>query len=195
MKPCLFPFIIFIFLLSSAISQDSLNLYKEGTRPFYKAKLHSISGQTHSGYLMAIKDSAAFISEESREAKKSHLQPDPFHKNRFTGDSTMDRAHYLVNRYGYKMIETIKIMNQKAKSHSIILGAVMGGVIGAIIGISDGTDHGLFALTAGEKGLIAGILGGGVGALTGLAISPALEKKYFINGEWKNLEEMKASLK
>jgi hypothetical protein len=195
MKPYLFLLIIFVFLLSSAKSQDSLNLYKEGTRPFYKAKLYSFDRQSHSGYLMAIKDSAAFISEETLEAKKSHLHPDPFHKNMFTGDSTMDKTHYLVNRYDYKMIETIDIMNQKAKSRTIILGAFVGVVIGAIIGISNGSDQGLFGLSNGGKGLVVGILGGGVGALAGLAISPALEKKYFINGDWKNLEEMKAGLK
>jgi hypothetical protein len=31
--------------------------------------------------------------------------------------------------------------------------------------------------------------------LTGLAVSSAFEKKYLINGDWKSLEEMKASLK
>ncbi len=194
MKPYLF-LIIFIFLLLSAKSQDSLNLYKEGTRPFYKAKLYSFGGQTHGGYLMAIKDSAAFISEETMEAKKSHLQPDPLHKTRFTGDSTLDKTHYLINRYDYKMIETIKITNKKSKTRTIVLGAAVGIIIGAIVGISDGNDQGLFALTAGGKGLLGGILGGGVGALAGLAISPALEKKYFINGQWKNLEEMRAALK
>ena len=87
------------------------------------------------------------------------------------------------------------IMDQKAKTRTIVLSAIVGIVIGAIIGISDGSDQGLFALTAGEKGLVAGIIGGGIGALAGLAISPALEKKYFINGDWKNLEEVKAGLK
>src|SRR5579863_5669988 len=195
MKPIIFCIVILIMVMQYVKSQDSLNLYKEGVRPYYKAKLHSIGGQTRRGYLMAIKDSAVFISEETKETKESHVHPDPFHKTRFTGDSTMDRTHYYLNRYDYKIIASIGIMDQKTKSRTIVLGAVVGIVIGAILGISDGSDQGLFALTAGEKGLIAVILGGGVGALAGLAISPALEKKYLINGDWKNLEEVKAGLK
>lgn len=31
--------------------------------------------------------------------------------------------------------------------------------------------------------------------MTGLEVTSAFEKKYFVNGDWKSLEEMKAILK
>jgi hypothetical protein len=42
--------------------------------------------------------------------------------------------------------------------------------------------------------IIGGILGGGVGTLTGLLICDAYDKKYLINGDWKSFEEMKRSM-
>ena len=180
-------FCIFLLSLQNVKSQDSLHLYKEGTRPFYKAKLYLYGGQFHKGFLISVKDSSVFISEEKIEFAKKRPVPEPFHKTQFTGDSVKDRSHYDISQYHYKTIESISIMNQKAKTRAIVIGAVVGIIAGAIIGVSQGSDQGLFGFPAGAKGLYIGILGGGVGALAGLALSASFEKKYTINGDWKNL--------
>ncbi len=189
-------YIVFtIIFLQNLKSQDSLTSQDNDKHSFYKARINLFQDQTIKGYLIAIKDSSVFVSEKNMTAKKRNLGPDPFHKSIFTGDTSLDKNNYIINRYNYKLIESIKITNQKTKTWTIVTGAVVGIVAGAIIGSSNGSDQGFLGLSSGAKGFFVGIIGGGVGALTGLAVAGAFEKKYLINGEWKSLEEMKASLK
>ena len=195
MKPFTF-FLSFCFLfLQQVKSQDSLKLQMNGLPVYYKAKLDFIQGHSMSGHLLDIKDSSVFISQENKAARKKALGPDPFHKSVFTGDTAADKKYYTINSYNYKLIESIKVTNPKTKTWIIVGGAVVGATIGAIIGIKNGNDPGSPGLSAGAKGLFVGILGGGIGALTGLAVANLCEKKYLINGDWRSLEEMKASLK
>jgi hypothetical protein len=194
MKPFIAYIVFTTLFLQNLKSQDSLISRENEKHNFYKVKIILFQDQTIKGYLMAIKDSSVFVSEKNMIARKRNLGPDPFHKSMFTGDTSLDKNNYILNRYNYKLIESIKVTNQKIKTWTIVTGAVVGIVVGAIIGISNGSDQG-FLESSGAQGLLVGIIGGGVGALTGLAVSSAFEKKYLINGDWKNLEEMKASLK
>jgi hypothetical protein len=191
--------IAYIILTTSFLqnlkAQDSLISRENDRHTYYKARINLFQGQTIKGYLMAIKDSSVFVSEKNIIAKKRNLGPDPFHKSMFTGDTAMDKNNYILGSYNYKLVESIKVTDQKIKTWTIVTGTVVGIVIGAIIGSSNGSDQGFLGLPAGAKGFLVGIIGGGVGALTGLAVASAFEKKYLINGDWKSLEEIKTSLK
>jgi hypothetical protein len=195
MKPFTIYFIFSVLFLQNLKSQDSLKSKEDKTHPLYKVKLYLSQGQITKGYLMSIKDSSVFASEENITAKKRNLKPDPFHKSIFTGDTAWDKNNYTISKYNYRLIESIKVTNLKLKTWTIVTGAVAGVIVGAIIGIHNGSDPGFLGISSGTKGLFVGILGGGVGALTGLAVASTLEKKYLINGDWKSLEEMKAILK
>jgi uncharacterized membrane protein len=75
-------------------------------------------------------------------------------------------------------------------------GLLIGGVIGALIGFAGGDDskETFFAMTAGEKALGAGLLGGTAGAITGLIIGLAAHKTFIIRGKKENYERMRKKM-
>lgn len=170
-----------VLILQSAKSQDSLK-YKEAETPHptYSIKLNLLKDQSFTAHLMDIKDSSVFVFQIKSAA------PDPFHKNTklMNIDSNWDQ-------YNYRFITSIKVHNNKLRTWTILTGVVVGAVAGILITKSSGSDP-----YGGAAVVVLGfLLGGGVGAVTGVIVSSAVEKKYLINGDWKSFKEMKASLK
>jgi hypothetical protein len=186
--------IISIVSMQNAKSQDNLKSSTVQLPSFYRAKIYTMQGQMAKGRSIIISDSSITMSQRNTN-KHGVTGPDPLHKAAYTGDTTLDKKYYTINNYHYNFIKSVQVRNQKLKAWTIVTGMVVGIVVGAIIGYNNGDDQGWFALKAGEKAVVGGFLGGGLGAVTGLIVSSAFEKKYMINGEWKSLEEMKASMK
>ncbi len=186
MKSIMLCMVFCCILLNTIKSQDSLKPKKTETNlPVYKAGFRLMQGETFRADLMSIKDSSAYTFEQKSAG------PDPFHK----GNAKMhDESGW--SRYPYMDIASIKIINKKTRTWVIVSGLTIGLIAGIIVGNN---------LAKGETGdesvnsawgvILGGIVGAGVGSLTGLAVASAFEKKYMINGEWKNLEELKAILK
>jgi hypothetical protein len=195
MKPFIAYIVFTSFFLQNIKSQDSLGSRENEKHGLYKARINLYQDQTFKGYITAIKDSSVFLSEKNMAARKRNLGPDPFHKSIFTGDTSLDRKYYTVNKYNYELIESIHIINRKVRTLSLVTGAVAGIIVGTIIGGNHASDQGFGGLSSDIKVAMDVIVGGGVGTLTGLFTANMIEKKYLINGDWKSLEEMKAGLK
>jgi hypothetical protein len=140
------------------------------------AYIYRLDHATVKGYLVTIKDSSIYLSQEKMPMMSENAN-----------------LSYL-NKFEYNYIEKVKVAKAHAKGKSILTGAIIGIVTGAIIGYALGDDEGWFALTAGEKAFIGGVIGGGAGCLVGAIVGSSSEKKYLINGDWKSLQEMKESL-
>ncbi len=172
----------FLFLQNTK-SQDSLQLKKEKHHSIYKATFFLLQGQTMKANLMAIKDSSVFVYQ------KSLVIHDRYHRNIY------DESQW--EKYNYKFIEGIKVNSKKTRSWLIPTSIVTGIIAGALIGKSTATNGS--DLESGYSAIgsvfLGAILGGGIGTLAGFVISSSLDRKYLINGDWKSLEELKASLK
>ncbi len=183
-----------ILFLQLAKAQDSAQSLESVKHRYYKVKLFLTGGLTEHGYLMGIHDSAVYVSVEKIHYGGKYL-PDPFHDHMFKGDTARDKKHFDINRYDCQMLSSIRVINTKAKTWTVVGCAVAGIIIGAVIGVSQGPDQGLFALDAAAKGIALGIVGGGIGTLVGFAIAATEDKKYLVNGNWESLQELKAELK
>ena len=98
--------------------------------------------------------------------------------------------------YNYRFIESIKVRNKKLRSWLLPVSIVGGMVAGALIGYAAAKKSGGIEDELNEAGgiVLGGILGAGVGTVTGLVICGSSDKKYLINGDWKSFEEMKRSM-
>jgi hypothetical protein len=174
-------FVSSFLFIQNVISQDSLQTRKpEQHKPVYSARIYLPGTQNFTANLMDIKDSSIFTWQ------KKTSSPDPFHKHSM---SMFDEAGW--EKYDYKVIQSVKI--RKKTLRAILIGS--GAVIGALSGWAIGTNKQQNGFeNAGQPVLLAFLLGT-AGALTGLAMSSAAEKKYLINGDWKNLDELRATLK
>jgi hypothetical protein len=187
--------ILSITVLQFAKAQDSAQSPDTGKQRYYKVKLFLTRGGTEKGYLMGIHDSAVYVSEVKSHYGRRFVAPDPLHKNRFRGDTALDKNNFTINRFDPWMLESIRVTNTKARTWTIVGCTVAGIIIGAAIGVGQGSDQGLFALDAAAKGVALGVFGGAIGVLVGVAVANAADKKYLINGSWESLEELKAELK
>jgi hypothetical protein len=133
--------------------------------------------------LMAIRDSSIFVYEK----KSAHK--DPLHKTNIYIESNWDS-------YNYRFIQSIKVSNRKLRSWLLPVTIVGSVIAGALIGYASAKDDGGIdgMVNQGAGIFFGGILGGGVGTVTGLLICSASDKKYMINGDWKSFEEMKRSM-
>jgi len=191
----LFAFLLLsIAFLPNAKSQDSVKSTSFHVPVYFRIKVNTIQGQVVKGPSVFLNDSSISIFQRDAN-KRSITKPDPLHKTAFTGDTALDNKYYTTNNYYYKSIKTVHVTNRRLRTWTIVSGMVIGTVVGALIGHSNGDDSGFFGASANTKAWAGGILGFGVGALTGAILSAALEKRYMIDGEWKSFEELKASLK
>ena len=175
--------VVSVLFLQNTKSQDSLKpKLNEARYPVYTARFYLLGGQNMKAKLMLIKDSSFFIYQKSSAGR------DPFHKTNIYAESQWER-------YNYKFIESIKVNNKKIRGWLIPTSIVAGVIGGAVIGKNSAHGSGWESVPSAFNIFLGAILGGGIGTLTGLAVSSALDKKYMINGDWKSLEEMKASLK
>jgi len=180
-------FLIFSLLfLQNVKSQDSLKP-KEAETPktIYMVRLNFTTDESVRAHMMAIKDSSVFMYQ------KKSASPDPLHKGK-----AMMNVESNWDRYNYKIIKSIKVNNKPLRAWTIVGGTVVGMVAGALIGKNASTTSGYVGSVNSAAAIVLGLLlGGGAGAVTGLVVASSLEKKYMINGDWKSLEELKATLK
>jgi hypothetical protein len=170
-----------IFFLQAARSQDSLkssNLPDTVIRqhiyhayifqPGHRSAIH--------GFLIAIQDSSLCISQNKLPYSFEQVNASSFEK------------------YNYSHVQKVILSKPGVSQRATLIGLIAGAAIGAFIGYSLGSDQGWFALDAGGKAVVGAIIGAGAGSITGAIIGKASQKNFLINGEWKSLEEMKASL-
>jgi len=165
-------------------SQDSLkSKATETPHATYMIRLNLIQDQSFSAHLMDIRDSSIFVFQKKSSA------PDPFHKGKILMniDSNWDQ-------YNFRTIASIKVHDKSLRTISILTGLVVGTIAGIAIAKHGGSGSGN-SYGEGAAVVLGLFLGGGLGAVTGVIVSSAIEKKYLINGDWKSFEEMKASLK
>ena len=166
--------------LQTVKSQDNLkpvNSQDAVLKPtIYMAYIYQPHRRSVRGYLVTIEDSSLYISQNKMPLSFANV----------------NLAY--SEKFDYRSIQKIRISRPKVLGRSILIGAVAGIIAGAIIGYASGDDSGWFALTAGDKAIFGGLIGGGTGTLIGASIGKESEKKFLINGDWKSLEEMKESL-
>jgi uncharacterized membrane protein YeaQ/YmgE (transglycosylase-associated protein family) len=169
-----------MLFLQTVKSQDSLkpvNSQDAVLKPtVYKAYIYQPHLRSIRGYLVTIKDSSLFLSQ-----------------NKIPLSFANANLAYS-EKFDYKSIQKVKLSRPKVLGRSILIGAIAGIIAGAIIGYASGDDSGWFALTAADKAVVGGLIGAGAGTLIGASIGREAEKKFLINGDWKSLEEMKESL-
>ena len=169
-------FILFFFLTTVFIAhgraQDSTPVHH-----IYHAKLTLLNAEEVKGYLAEISDSALFISSMPRALHSTA------------------GSYRLTQKLDYKNIGELRIQRKGAMVKSILIGAVTGLVAGLIIGAVTYTPPQNYAeemfnpskgAVIAAAGLTFAAIGTGVGALIG-----SHHDKYLINGEWKNLQEIK----
>ncbi|MEJ0080868.1 MAG: hypothetical protein WDM78_07965 [Puia sp.] len=164
-------------------SQDSLKSAQVKTHRALLATLTFSGYQSAKVHIMNIKDSTLYVHQ------KTSGRPDPFHKINISDESGWDS-------YNYRFIESVKVRNKTVRAWLLPVSIVGGIVAGALIGYAAAKKSGGFENDLNEAGgiVIGGILGGGVGTVTGLVICGLSDKKYLINGDWKSFEEMKRSM-
>jgi hypothetical protein len=183
MKPLIICIACSFLFFQNIKSQDSLKSEQIKTHRALLARITFSESQSAMVHIMNIKDSAVFVYQ------KTSGKPDPFHKT-----NIYDASHW--DSYNYRFIESIKVRNKTLRSWLLPVSIVGGFVAGAAIGVAVGKNGGYGELENEWAGLVlGGLLGAGVGTVTGLVICSASEKKYLINGDWKSFEEMKKSVK
>ena len=174
--------VISFFILQTVKSQDSSIAVTSKDTVVNPREYNVVIKQVHAGdlkgYFASIQDSSIKITVVPGRKRFSFADPE---------------APYF-QKIDYKSIITVKLYQKKKKNTIVLLSMLIGATAGAIIGYAQGDDSGWFALTAGGKAFVGGLLGVGVGAAVGGLIAAGTEKEYLINGEWKNLQEMKESL-
>jgi hypothetical protein len=171
MKPLTLTCLLSILFLQVLKSQDTLEKPR-----YYNTAISQLNTKAQKGYLAAIQDSSLYLTLIRMPLRFSQVNVTDFYK------------------IDYKSLLIVRLSNSRQIRTSFLVSIALGIAAGAIIGYSQGSDKGLFALDAGGKAVVGGIIGGGVGAAIGSIIAQSSKKKFLINGEWKNLEEMKESL-
>jgi hypothetical protein len=183
MKPITFILVSCIVVSMNATSQDSLKAAREFPYKPVSARIDLPQGQYINALLMAIRDSSIYIYQ------KGSAKHGQFQKENIYDESTWEKYHYSY-------IVRVKVSNKKLKSWlwptTIVTGVLAGAFVGASLSKNNSGLDGAYASVGSV--FLGGLLGGAVGTATGLIIANGSAKRYLINGEWKNLEEMKASL-
>jgi len=164
---------IFFFLTGHA--QDSLKKEK-----IFKAVINPSS--THmTGFLATIADSSVFLSNTPAVLQF-----------RFVNTN--------LEKLNYRKIMEIKLQRKGSVGKGVLIGSLTGMLAGAIIAAvtykapaPNYWNH--FKYTEGETVFAGALFGAIVGAGTGAIFGAISYRKYLINGNWENLEEMKMDLK
>lgn len=174
--------ILSLFFLQNLKPQDSLKPKQaQSTQPVYSIRLYLPGGQNMKVWLMDIRDSSIYVFQ------KQSSKADPLHKHNMNDTSAWDK-------YDYKYVVRIKIMDKKLRTWSVLGGMIIGFGAGYLIASNRTISAGLSGIGDVAGNYLIVILGTGVGAVAGAIVASSIEKKYQIDGDWKKLEEMKAAL-
>lgn len=169
-------FTLFLFLTTVFIAQTQAQDSPQ-VHHIYNAKITLLTAEEVKGYLAEISDSALFISSMPRALHSTAT------------------SYKFTQKFDYRNIGEVRIQRKGTMGKSILIGAVTGLVAGLIIGAISYTPpqndaEELFNPPKGAviaaAGLTFACIGTGVGALIG-----SHHDKYLINGEWKNLQQIK----
>jgi len=171
MKPIIITCLLSLVFFQVAKSQDTL--YKPRV---YNSIIKQYGVKPVKGYLATIRDSSLYITQS-----EVYLNFD-----------TANLSYF--QKFDYKSLVSVKLYNRSKRGRTFLICILTGVVAGALIGYSGGNDTGWFALTAGGKAVVGGIIGAGAGSIVGAIIAADNEKKFLINGEWESLRDMKEGL-
>ena len=161
-------------LAANVSAQDNAT----GKAVFLNARLMTRQGGLTTGYLYSLSDTALLLSSEKRLPRMY--------------DTSTNRG---IRNFGYRDLEYVTISRHGRTGRSILIGFAIGATTGALAGFASGDDPpGWFALTAGEKAFGVGLLGAGVGAITGLIIGVAGHRTFIINGKKEKFTRMSQKL-
>ena len=105
-------------------------------------------------------------------------------------------GNFKLSKINYNNIDYVKLRAKNNVGKGALIGTISGLLIGGFLGYVSGDDNpeGLFAMTAGDKAVVAGvglaICGAAIGALCGL-----IQIKIPINGNLENFNRNKNKLK
>ncbi len=176
MKPLPILLSLCLFFIQAAHCQEeNPSKYK-----IYKITIHSGVSNPSKGFLGTITDSAVYLS-----AYPVHLQ---------FGQTGLDD----MQKFDYRNIQEIRMQRKAAVGKGVLVGAIVGLVVGVVAALAsyqtpqqNNQYISIFEPSQGELLLAGGILGAALGAGTGAIIGAVSGKKFYIDGEWKNLAEMK----
>jgi hypothetical protein len=169
----------FLLLLATASviasrAQDS-TLYRPH---ILDTRLISRQGRVKDGYLYAVSDTALLFSRERRRP--------------LLYDTTATAGLQLIS---YRDLKFVTIHSRGGTGRTVLIGLFAGAATSAIIAYCTGDDPpGIFSYTAGQKAVIMGMVGGFVGALTGLIVGIASHRTFAINGKKERLNYMSRRL-
>ena len=165
--------LIFLSMVFSATAQTDTIAPAKPKRPSI-ATINTMDGKTIKGWLYNTDSAAVYLLHARAKAL-----PPPNYKA-----PNQNQPTYSIDAL---QINTIALKKKNAGLKGTLIGLGVGTVLGAVIGLASGDDppEEWFALTAGEKALGLGLIGGGAGALIG-GIAGALSKKVFIIGGKKD---------
>jgi len=114
----------------------------------------------------------------------------------FTDSAMLLSSNRLVQPYSYRDMARIELHRKGVVWKSTLAGLGIGLATGALLGFISGDDpkEQWFALTAGEKAVAAGLLGGTVGSLIGLVVGVAAHRTFTIGGDRKKYERMRSKV-
>jgi hypothetical protein len=145
----------------------------------YKIVVYVKGSPPSSGFLKTITDSSLYLSSTA-----VHLQFN-------------DEAPEGLQKFDYRNLLKVKIHKKNAFGKAILFGAAAG----LVLGVKTGTwiyQANQIAVPQplnppNQTGLLltGGVLGATLGGFTGMVAGTFSTKKFYINGEWKNLAEMK----
>jgi hypothetical protein len=119
--------------------------------------------------------------------------------------------------FSVSRIESISLRKKNAIAKSALIGLGIGLVTGVVAGLTSGDDHiaqypsagndplglgsfavsmnNMFALTAGEKALVGGVVLGTGGVITGIIIGALAKKKFIIGHKKENFRDLEGELR
>lgn len=159
---------LLLLLLVTAITRDATAQDSTANTPgFLRARAMTKGGRLTEAWLYSVTDTTLLLSWEKRLPRIT------------------DTVRGIgLQRFGYDDLEYVTFFRRGGTGRSILIGFAIGAATGAIAGFASGDDPpGFFALTAGEKALAVGLLGGAVGTITGLIIGVAGHRTFIINGK------------
>jgi len=174
MKQNLLLAVLLAAVLSAAAQKDSIAT-NNSTSPRL-ATISTMDGAKFKGWFYKIDDNKIYLLPAGQSAKQAMSNP----------GITNDNGHYNIDAL---QINTISLKKKNAGLRGALIGFGVGAAAGVIAGFASGDDdptNDWFALTAGEKAVVFGALGGVTGALIG-GIAGALAKKFFVIGGKKDL--------